>query len=240
MNAMDRETYQEIRDAWEQTDADDNALVGIMTGAGDRAFSAGADIKKVYAGEAGKQRAGTYWRHASLTDWTRWSETFPKKPWIAAVNGYCMAGGLEMALHCDMRIASENAIFGAPEVTVSALHGYGAIRLPGMIPAAIAMEMILTGRRLDAAEAYRVGLVSKVVPLDALMDAATEMALAVTRAAPLSVRATKELALRGQSMGFDDAQRYYAAIRNLLSYTEDQREGPMAFADKRPPEWRGR
>lgn len=240
MNAMDRETYQEIRDAWERTDADDQVFVGILTGAGDRAFSAGADIKKVYGGDASQERAGAFWRHAPLNDWSRWSETFPSKPWIAAVNGYCLAGGLEMALHCDIRIASENAMFGAPEVTVAALHGYGAIRLPRLIPAAVAMEMILTGRRIDAQEAHRVGLVSRVVPQENLLETATEIAQTITRGAPLSVRATKELALRGASMGLEDAQRYYAAVRNLLSYTEDQKEGSKAFEEKREPQWRGR
>ena len=162
------------------------------------------------------------------------------KPVIAAINGYCLAGGLEVALACDIRIASETASFGCPEVRWNLLHGYGALRLPQMVPMSLAMEMMLTGERIDAQEAYRIGLVSRVVPASELMKTAEAIAQRICENAPIAVRVTKELAYRGLHLPLDDGTRLYAALSRSVMATEDAREGPRAFAEKRPPQFKGR
>jgi enoyl-CoA hydratase/carnithine racemase len=162
------------------------------------------------------------------------------KPVIAAINGYCLAGGLELALGCDIRIASETARFGCPEVRWNLLHGYGALRLPHMIPMAVAMEMMLTGAQISAQEAFRIGLVSRVVSPDRLMKTAEEIALTICDNAPVAVRVTKELAYRALNIPPDEGLRLYAAYNAMMGTMEDSREGPRAFAEKRKPRFQGK
>ena len=166
LNAMDPATYAEITEAFAQIDRDPDIAVGIVTGAGDKAFTAGADLKLMHAGSA---EPGEWmpWRP------DRWDFGAPvSKPLIAAINGYALAGGLELALICDIRIASPNARFGAPEVRWNLLHGYGAYQLPRIISLSHAMEMLLTGQFIDAPTAERIGLVSRVVPAGELLSEA--------------------------------------------------------------------
>src|SRR5215216_7317815 len=192
MNAYDSETIREMGERFLAFDADPNLRVAILTGAGDKAFCAGADLKSLH----GQSFAGGI---QELWDDDR---TFRlgqrvklRKPVIAAVNGYCLAGGLELALACDLRIASTNASFGCPEVRWSLLHGYGALRLPQTVPMSVAMDMLLTGERIDAKRAYEVGLISRLVEPAKLNETVTAIAERISENGPLAVRITKDIAL---------------------------------------------
>jgi len=234
MNALDNEVQEGLTKAWRDLDRDPDLWVAILTGAGDKAFTAGADLKKVHSEP----------RHDDYTNLTGRnlapSVDRAAKPVIAAINGYCLAGGLELALACDIRIASDTASFGCPEVRWNLLHGYGTLRLPQMVPMSMAMEMMLTGDRIDAHEAYRIGLVSRVVPAAELMKTAEAIAHRICENAPIAVRVTKELAYRGLHLPLDDGVRLYAALSRSVMATEDSREGPRAFAEKRTPQFKGR
>lgn len=237
MNSIDPETQEELVRAWTRFRDDDSAWVAILTGAGDKAFSAGADLKKMIprAFAAGLRRD----RELGLGGITRGLEIW--KPMIAAVNGHCLAGGLELALACDLRLASPNATFGLTEVRWAIMPGAGGTqRLPRAVPLARAMEMILMAQTIDAAEAYRLGLVNKVVPLPELMPAAREWAQALCERGPLAVRAAKEAVIRGLTMPMADGLRLEAFLSGTLRGTEDAVEGPKAFAEKRKPEFKAR
>jgi E-phenylitaconyl-CoA hydratase len=237
MNALDRDTSRELAEAFQDFNQDEHLRVAILTGAGDKAFSAGADLKKMYGGaEDGNVReiwdAERQWRLGQrLQVW---------KPIIAAINGYCLAGGLELAMGCDIRLASETASFGCPEVRWGILHGYGALRLPKTMPLSAAMELLLTGERITAEEAYRLGIISRVVPPAELMPTARRLAEKICANGPLAVRVTKELAWRGLEMSLEEGLRLYAALGALVRASEDAREGPRAFVEKRQPQFKGR
>jgi enoyl-CoA hydratase/carnithine racemase len=237
MNAFDLPTARELGRRLEEFDADAALRVAIVTGAGDKAFCAGADLKQMHGGS-----------HAGGIDELWHSEIQYRlgqrlqvaKPVIAAINGYCLAGGLELALGCDIRIASRTASFGCPEVRWGILHGFGAMRLPATVPMSVAMEMLLTGDRIDAARALEVGLVSRVVAPEALLPTAEQLAERIGQNGPLAVKVTKELAWRARHQHPDDALRFYSAVTALIHETEDSKEGPRAFAEKRTPRFKGR
>jgi enoyl-CoA hydratase/carnithine racemase len=237
MNALDLEAFREMADALQVFDADPELHVAVLTGAGDKAFSAGADLKKMH-GRPHEGEIGELWDGAR--QYRLGQRLQVAKPVIAAINGYCLAGGLELALGCDLRIASATASFGAPEVRWSILHGFGAMRLPQTVPLSVAMEMLLTGERIDAARAYEVGLVSRVVEPAALLPAAEALAERIAQNGPLAVKITKELAWRSLHQHPDDALRFYSAVTALIHQTEDAKEGPRAFTEKRSPRFRGR
>ena len=157
---------------------------------------------------------------------------------IAAIHGYCVGGGLEIALASDIRIAAENATFGAPEVKWNRLFGFGTLNLIRAIPLANAMEMLLTGERIDAKEAYRIGLVSRVVSREELMPTAIKIAKQICENSPLAVQLTKELALRGRNMLLADGLRYFEALERIMEENEDTRGGPTAFAEKKQPDYK--
>ncbi len=236
MNAMDCDTSRQLAEAFQDFDQDDHLLVAILTGAGDKAFSAGADLKQMY-GRADDGNIREIWDRER--QWRLGQRLQVWKPLIAAINGYCLAGGLELAMGCDIRIAAETASFGCPEVRWGILHGYGALRLPKTVPLSAAMELLLTGDRIDAQEAYRLGIVSRVVPPAALMSTARQLADRICANGPLAVRVTKELAWRGLETPLEEALRLYAALGALVRASEDAREGPRAFAEKRQPRFTG-
>ena len=237
MNAMDRETSQQLAEAFQDFDRDGQLLVAVLTGAGDKAFSAGADLKKMY-GRAEDGNIAEIWEPER--QWRLGQRLQVWKPVIAAINGYCLAGGLELAMGCDIRLASETASFGCPEVRWGILHGYGALRLPKTIPLSAAMELLLTGERINAQEAFRLGIVSRVVPAAALLPTAHQLAEKICANGPIAIRVTKELAWRGLEMSTEEALRLYAALGALVRASKDAREGPRAFAEKRQPRFQGR
>ena len=228
LNAINAELSSQLNDALVQVKDDPEIWVAIITGAGDRAFSAGADIRGFQPGP----RAAAAPRLRIDQIW---------KPFIAAIHGFCLGGGLEMALTCDLRIAANNARFGLPEIKVGIIPaGGGMSRLPRFIPRAKAAEMLLTGQFIDAAEAYRVGLVNTVVPREELMPTAMRWATTICEAGPLQIRAVKEVMLRGYNMPLDDSLKLEREISNGIRQTEDFVEGTRAFVEKRKPQWKGR
>jgi E-phenylitaconyl-CoA hydratase len=244
-NAFNRELLREMRDAFQRFRTSDEARVAIVTGAGGRAFSAGMDLKE-YSQRRSEPPSDTP-RPSGVS---RFLARDPEdlfaggnmwKPLIAAIDGYCLAGGLELALSCDLRFATPSSVFGLTEVTRGIIAGGGGTqRLPRIIPLAAAMEILLTGRHVTSDEALRWGLINRVVPPDKLMHTAREVANAIASNAPLAVRATKEAALRGLDVGFEDGMRIEAFLSQIIARTEDSQEGPLAFAEKRKPNYKGR
>lgn len=237
MNAFDLATARELARRLEQFDRDAKLRVAILTGAGRKSFCAGADLKKMHGGShAGG--IGELWDRER--QYRLGQRLQVAKPIIAAINGYCLAGGLELALGCDIRIASTTASFGCPEVRWAILHGFGAMRLPRTVPLSVAMEMLLTGERIDARRAYEIGLVSRVVEPGALLSTAMQIAKRISQNGPLAVKITKDLAWRGLYQQPEEALRYYAAVTALIHETEDAKEGPRAFSEKRTPQFKNR
>lgn len=240
MNALHPYANEELGEVFDDFAADPDQWVAIVTGAGDRAFSAGNDLKFTATMAARGERVGTpLTGFGGLT--SRWNMT---KPVIAAVNGIAMGGGFEIALACDLIIASDNAVFALPEpkVGLAALAG-GMMRLPRQIGLKQAMGMILTGRRVSAGEGSALGFVNDVVPQSDLMATARRWAAEIMACSPMSVRASKDAVMRGLDerdvlTGYERQMRY-PAVQALFG-SDDVREGPLAFAQKRAPVWTGR
>ncbi len=212
---------------------DDNLWCAIITGAGEKAFSAGANLKGSRPGFN-----STIWQ-ARVMDILTGAEMW--KPLIAAVNGYCLGAGMMLALGCDVRIASESASFGLPELRYGFPPGMASTyRITRAIPLGPAMEMLLTGDRITADQAYHWGLVNRVVPVAELLPTARALAERITSNPPLAVRASKELAIRGLEMTFDEHLRLQQMLSQIARTTEDAKEGSAAFAEKRKPEFHGR
>lgn len=241
-NALDRATSAELVDAWVRFRDDPDSWVAIVTGAGERAFCSGADLRDLgefYRATTPQERRERLEREPGLGGITR--NLFIPKPIIAAINGYCLAGGLELALACDLRVAAENATFGLTEVRWGIIPGAGGTqRLPRMIPVGVALEMILTAQPIQAAEALRVGLVNRVVPLDRLMPEAMALAERICANGPLAVRAAKEAVWRGLSLPLEEGLRLEGYLGEPLRQTEDAAEALRAFAEKRAPQFKGR
>jgi enoyl-CoA hydratase/carnithine racemase len=238
MNALHPPANEELSTIWNDFDADPDLWVAILTGAGDRAFSAGNDLKytAAHADQNARPRPPLKGGFGGIT-----SRFDLFKPIIAAVNGWAMGGGCEMALACDIVIAAEHARFGLPEPRVGLIAGAGGVqRLPRKIPLTIAMGMILTGKAIDAAEAHRWGLVNDVVPAAELMPAAERWAAEIMQCAPLAVRGSKEAAMTGLDLPLEAAlRRSYDNVQAHMA-SQDRVEGPRAFAEKRAPAWAGR
>jgi enoyl-CoA hydratase len=236
LNALDRETLTELRDRLRglATDLDVHAIV--LTGAGERAFAAGADIKEMTPmGVLEGHGWGTLGHECG-----RLLESMPKAT-IAAVNGLAIGGGCELALACDIRYASERASFGQPEINLAVIPGWGGTqRLARVVGAGLAKDLILTGRTIDAAEALRVGLVSAVYPAGELLERALETAVALAKKSPVALSAAKDAANRALQGDLNSGLAYEAILFAALFATEDQKEGMTAFSDKREPRFRGR
>ncbi|MGQ9572888.1 MAG: enoyl-CoA hydratase-related protein [Dehalococcoidia bacterium] len=236
MNAVSPETSRELLQAFSEFRDDDELWVAILTGAGEKAFSAGADLVAMAQALASGDFASHDLPFGGITKGFQiW------KPIIAAINGYCLAGGLELALCCDIRVAAEHATLGLTEVTRAIMPGGGGTqRLPRAIPLTYAMELLLTGGRIDAQTALRWGLVSHVVPLAELMPKAEKIANAICECGPLAVRATKQAAYQGLDMSLEEGLALETRFQADVYRTEDAREGPLAFAQKRKPQYKGR
>jgi len=233
MNALPSEAHWEFDGMWNEFAADPELWVGIITGAGERAFAAGNDLKVQAAGKRGPRPA---------TGFAGLSQRFDlDKPLIAAVNGVAMGGGFETALACDIIIAAENAVFALPEPRVGLIAGSGVHRLPRMIPRKQALGMILTGRRVSAAEGLRLGFVNEVVPPGQALEAAKRWAGLILECSPMAIRASKQSVYRSldePTLAAAMARTYPAQEANLQS--QDYIEGPRAFAERRKPDWRNR
>jgi enoyl-CoA hydratase/carnithine racemase len=238
LNAIDVATNSELIRVWEDVRDDPDVWIAILTGAGDRAFCAGADLKDLIP-ELGRQAHENSLNSFNFGGITRDFQTW--KPLIAAVNGYALAGGMELALACDIRIAADTARFGQAEVRWAIIPGAGATqRLPRAIGMSAALELILTGRQVDAIEALRLGIVHRVVPSTEVMVEAQRTAEALLSNGPLALRLAKQAIIEGLAMpleqGLDLELRLFAeALRS-----DDGAEGPRAFAEKRPPHYHAR
>ena len=235
MGALNIEGMKQLTGAFMDFRDDDALWVGILTGTGEKAFSAGVDVKEFLP----------FVRETKHTKWQRPAGILRGldlwKPLIAACNGLTLGGGLEMCLACDIMIASENAKFGLPEVRVGIIPGGGGTqRLPRIIPRRLAAEMLFTGKTIDAREAYRIGLVNKVVSPGELMAEAKKMAESICEAAPLAVRYAKELMIRGAGLSLEEGLRLEDDIESTLMTTEDFKEAVTAFAEKRKPGFKGK
>jgi len=235
LNAVNGELRRDLNDAFSRFRDDEDAWVGIVTGAG-RAFCVGADLRDG-AGSTG-EFAGTFWEKPTVNSFESGWEIF--KPVIAAVNGYCLGYGLTLVTWCDFVIASERAEFGYPEVLLGTPAIVGAIRLPQKIGWEPAMELLLTGERIDAARAQEIGLVGRVVEHDTLMDEARALAARLVKGAPLAQRAMKEVAMRSRTMTSEEAIRFGETMRRVAVSVPDAQEGGRARAEGRAPEWTGR
>lgn len=235
LNAINAEMRRDLNDAFSRFRDDEEAWVAIVTGSG-RAFCVGADLRQG-AGSAG-EFPGTFWEKPTLNSFESGWEIF--KPIIAAVNGYCLGYGLTLATWCDFVVASDRAEFGLPEVNLGVPAIVASIRLPQRINWADAMELLLTGERIDAERAHAMGLVWRVVRHDTLIDEANALATRLLGGAPVAQRAMKEMAMRTRHMATLEAIRFGETMRHVVLATQDAAEGIQAAAEDRPPRWTGR
>jgi E-phenylitaconyl-CoA hydratase len=235
LNAMDAEHYAGLSDAWVRVRDDPAVRVAIITGAGEKSFTTGADIKSFLVAPPELRQMWLTQKDQLLN---RGLEIW--KPVIAAVNGYCVGGGMTLLMATDIRLAAPHATFGLAEVKRGVVAGNGGTqRILSQLPYAIGMEMLLTGESIDAETAARWGLVNRVVPKEELLDAARRIAAKIAANAPLAVQAAKELAIRAREMPLSSGLRLEQIANRMLQFTEDATEGPKAFAEKRPPSFKG-
>jgi enoyl-CoA hydratase len=236
LNALNAQIFDELKRTITRLATDDSVRVILLTGAGEKAFAAGADIKEL--GEIDRIAARKLSRRGQRI--FRLIETCGK-PVIALINGFALGGGCELALACTLRIASETAWLGLPEVKLGLLPGYGGTqRLPRLIGSSAALKMMLTGDPVNAAEALRLGLVDEVVPAAGLLARGHELAASILAVAPLAVTACLEAVHRGVGRDLDSALQSESRLFSRLFTTEDKKEGVQAFLEKRSPKWGGR
>jgi len=235
-NAMNDRMRRELTDCFDALASSDVARVVVVAGAGERAFSAGADIREFVE----PQVPVRFRESRRRVDFRQAMDRCPQ-PIIAAIRGYALGGGLELALACDLRIASEDAQLGLTEVNLAIIPGGGGTqRLPRLVGRGRALEMILTGMRIDAREALRIGLVERVVPAPGVLPAARELARALAEKAPVALRYAKEAVVKGLELPLADGLRLENDLATLLRTTEDRVEGAKAFLEKRKPRFTGK
>lgn len=233
-NAVSPELAYALSEAVQRSEADDAVRVVILTSSNDKVFCAGADLKAVSEGRGNE----LYTEEGGFAGFV---EARRKKPWIAAIAGSALAGGMELSLACDMIVASEDAQFGLPEPKRGLLAGAGGVsRLPRVVPRNVAIELITTGDPIPVARAYEIGLVNKVVPNGQHIHGAVELARRIAVNAPLAVQAGLALAYKAMSLTDEQGMRAGDAAIASLRDTEDFKEGPLAFVEKRAPVWKGR
>lgn len=236
LNALSSAVLEDLIAAFAAFEADPGQRCAVVTGSGEKAFAAGADIKEM----AGKP-AAEFYADDMFARWSTHLVGATRKPWIAAVNGFALGGGCELAMMADFIIASDTARFGQPEITLGVVPGMGGSqRLTRAIGKAKAMELILTGRMIGAAEAERAGLVARVVPADDLLNEALKAAEAIAAMPPLAVLAAKELVNAAEELPLAEGLRLERRLFHMLAATEDKAEGMAAFIEKRSPVWKGR
>ena len=236
LNAMDAEHYQALSKAWATVRDDPAIRVAIVTGAGERSFTTGADIKSFVTAPSGLSEMWLTQRDQLLN---RGLEVW--KPVVAAVNGYCLGGGMTLMMATDIRIAATHATFSLAEVKRGVIPGNGGTqRVLDQLPYAVGMEMLLTGDGIDAVVAERWGLINKIVPKEELLTTAYDYARRIAVNAPLAVQAAKELAVRSRDMDLTSGLRMELVINRMLQFTEDAKEGPEAFSARRKPNFKGK
>ena len=234
LNALDAETMRQLVEELERLDGDGSTRCAVITGAGDRAFAAGADIREMAEATPVDLTVAN-----SFARWERIRRI--RTPIIAAVRGYALGGGCELAMACDMIVASDDAAFGQPEIRIGVMPGAGGTqRLTRALGKARAMELILTGRQMSAREAEEHGLVTRVVAREETVPAALRLASEIAAQPPLAVRAAKEAVNRAFELSLEAGLEFERRNFFLLFATEDQKEGMQAFMEKRPPRWKGR
>ena len=241
MNAINQEMAGEIVSACRWAEEDDSVRVVVLKGAGEKAFSAGMDLKE----RAERSFSAIERRQLKIApgviNFPTQAVAAISKPTIAAIQGYAVGGGLEIALACDIRIASEDAKLGLTEVRRGMIPGSGGTqRITRLVGPAKALEICLSGNLVDAKEAHRIGLVNEVVRKEELLAAAERLAQAILKGAPISVRFIKEAVCKGMELPLDQGLRLEADLSALIAATEDCKEGPRAFAEKREPVWKGK
>jgi len=230
LNAVSRDLAAELEAALAEYDQDSDLWAAIITGSGEKSFSVGADLKD----------------EKHLVDPEKWEASFVrnlfsvKKPLIAAINGYCLGAGFTIAMACDIRLASENAQLGTPDQKLNTVDCAASILLSQMIPASIAMEILFTGDSISAREAYRVGLVNRVVSPDNLMTAAEKIAAKICQNGPLALKVVKALHRSASSLTIDESVALFEALAYKVLRSEDTKEGVTAFLEKRKPVWQGK
>jgi E-phenylitaconyl-CoA hydratase len=236
LNAINQEMHRALIDAWATFRTDSKLRVAVLHGAGERAFCAGADLKE--RASKGDPRTRDVWEQAIPGSLGKTPPIW--KPIIAAIHGYCLGGGFELALACDLRICSDDAQMGLPEIKYGFFAGSGGtVRLARLAPFGVALELLMTGDSVSAETAVRLGLVNRVVPRSELRETVSNLAHRLADGAPIALQAVKEIAFRVQDMSLGDALRLEGSLRALVGQTEDAQEGPRAFVEKRKPRFKG-
>jgi enoyl-CoA hydratase len=245
-NAINPELVVRLAQTWHEIDRDPAIRVAILTGAGDKAFCSGADLARLIPLFSGARPAEDEWDRKVLERRSMVGDALlrdfnPEKPLIAAINGFCIAGGLELVQGTDLRVASETSVFALQEVRWAILPSAGSmVRMPRQVPYCKAMEILLTGNRIDAAEAYRLGFVNYVVPSSEVINKAQELAERIAENGPLAVRAIKRTVLKALGRPLEEGYRMEDEATREVMRSEDAKEGPRAFIEKRKPNYVGR
>ena len=235
LNSTNRAMWNRLTEIWREVKDDRDVSVILLTGAGDRAFCAGADLKEMASGSTDATPFDTTpTQLLENWDYDLW------KPIICAVNGYALGNGVSMVMSTDIRLASEDAIFGMSQIKWGLVSGNGTQILPRFLSYPVAMEMLLTGDNITAQRAYEIGLINRVVPKGQLMDETMALARKIAGYAPLALQGIKEAAVRGMSFNLREAIVWGLRMERLNMFTEDAKEGPKSFAEKRAPQWKGR